>query len=99
LLRGIFDKETRRKALAVVGAAMELRARFGFGERADESGSGSWSGLRCEVDVRERGNFATCIQPAMRERTVVLPAGRRSARTCRHTFESDGMVAGSGRVG
>jgi len=32
LLRGIFDKETRRKAVAVVGAAMELRARFGLGE-------------------------------------------------------------------
>jgi hypothetical protein len=32
LLRGIFDKETRRKRLAVVGAAMELRARLGIGE-------------------------------------------------------------------
>jgi hypothetical protein len=27
MLRGIFDKETRRKAVAVVGAAMEPRAR------------------------------------------------------------------------
>jgi hypothetical protein len=34
MLRGIFDKETRRKALAVVGAAMELRGRFGIGNRA-----------------------------------------------------------------
>jgi hypothetical protein len=34
LLRGIFDKETRRKAVAVVGAAMELRARFGVGNTA-----------------------------------------------------------------
>jgi hypothetical protein len=32
LLRGIFDKETRRKAVAVVGAAMELRARLGIGK-------------------------------------------------------------------
>jgi hypothetical protein len=34
LLRGIFDKETRRKAVAVVGAAMELRARLGVGRSA-----------------------------------------------------------------
>ncbi len=27
---GIFDKETRRKAMAVAGAAMELKARTGF---------------------------------------------------------------------
>jgi hypothetical protein len=39
LLRGIFDKEIRRKALSVVGAAMELRARLGIGERTEESGS------------------------------------------------------------
>jgi hypothetical protein len=30
LLRGIFDKETRRKAVAVAGAAMELGARIGL---------------------------------------------------------------------
>ena len=30
MLRGIFDKETRKKRLAVVGAAMELRARLGL---------------------------------------------------------------------
>jgi hypothetical protein len=34
MLRGIFDKETRRKAVAVVGAAMELRARLGEGRAA-----------------------------------------------------------------
>jgi hypothetical protein len=30
LPRGIFDKETRRKAVAVAGAAMELEARIGL---------------------------------------------------------------------
>jgi hypothetical protein len=47
LLRGIFDKETRRKRLAVLGAAMELRARLGLGERRDEFGSGGpvWRGI------------------------------------------------------
>jgi len=30
LPRGIFDKETRRKAVAVAGAAMELIARIGL---------------------------------------------------------------------
>jgi hypothetical protein len=65
-------KETRRKALAVVSAAMELGARLGFDERRDESGSGSRSGVRCEVDVREGGSFATWLQPVMRDRAVVL---------------------------
>ena len=83
----------------MVGVAMELRARLGFGEGRDESGSGSRSGVRCEVDVCERGNFATCMQPGMRDRTVVLPAGHRSAKTCWHTFESDWRVVGSGRIG
>ena len=72
MLRGIFDKETRRKRLAVVGAAMEFRARLGFGERGDESGSGRRSGVRCEVDVRERGNSATCMLRVMRDKAVVL---------------------------
>ena len=30
LPRGIFDKETRRKSLAVAGAAMELELRIGL---------------------------------------------------------------------
>jgi hypothetical protein len=34
LLRGIFDKETRRKAVAAGGAAMELRARLRVGKAA-----------------------------------------------------------------
>jgi hypothetical protein len=43
----IFDKETRRKRLAVVGAAMELRARLGLGERRDESAVAA--GLGCDA--------------------------------------------------
>ena len=56
----------------MVGAAMELRARLGFGEGRDESGGGGRSGVRCEVDVRERSTFATRVEPVMRDRTVVL---------------------------
>jgi hypothetical protein len=56
----------------VVGAAMELRARLGFGEHRDGPGGGSQSGVRCELDVRGMGNFATCMQPVMRDGTVVL---------------------------
>jgi hypothetical protein len=35
MLRGIFDKETRRKTVAVVGAAMELSARWGLGKTSE----------------------------------------------------------------
>jgi hypothetical protein len=38
LPRGIFDKETRRKAVAVAGAAMELVARIGLNEWSKEAG-------------------------------------------------------------
>ena len=72
LLRGIFDKETRRKALAVVGAAMELGARSGLGEGREWSGSGSRSGVRCESDVCVRNNFATCMQAELRDLALVL---------------------------
>ena len=72
LPRGIFDKETRRKAMAVVDAAMELRARLGSGERREESGRGSRSGVRCESDVRVRSNFATCMQAELGDGAVVL---------------------------
>ena len=36
--RGIFDKETRRKAVAVAGAAMELDARVGLRNSGKEAG-------------------------------------------------------------
>jgi hypothetical protein len=36
--RGIFDKETRRKAVAVAGAAMELEAVIGFDREGKEPG-------------------------------------------------------------
>jgi hypothetical protein len=39
LLRGIFDRETRRKAVAVADVAMELRARFGPVEPMEWFGS------------------------------------------------------------
>ena len=38
LPRGIFDKETRRKAVAVAGAAMELKARTGFDREGNNPG-------------------------------------------------------------
>jgi hypothetical protein len=41
----------------VVGAAMELRARLGIGERGKESGSESRERVLCEVGMRGRGNF------------------------------------------
>ena len=38
LPRGIFDKETRRKGLAVGGAAMELERRVGLRKWGKEAG-------------------------------------------------------------
>jgi hypothetical protein len=38
LPRGIFDKETRRKAVAVAGAAMELEPRIGLRKSGKEAG-------------------------------------------------------------
>jgi len=58
LLRGIFDQETRRKALAVAGAAMELGARLGIGERIGEPGSPDPQRVVCETGICGRGNSA-----------------------------------------
>jgi hypothetical protein len=55
---------------------MELRARLGFGKRADKSGTGSRSGARCELDVRGRGNLGTCMQAETRDEAVMLRLGR-----------------------
>jgi hypothetical protein len=62
LFRGIFDKEAFRKALAVVGAAMELRARLGIGEGRERSGNERRKTLLCEVGMHGRGNCALCAQ-------------------------------------
>jgi len=56
----------------VVGAAMELAARLGLGERRKESGRGGRSGVRCEVEVRVRSNFATPMQSKLGDKALVL---------------------------
>jgi hypothetical protein len=89
LLRGIFDKETRRKAVAVVGAAMELRARFGLGEPTEWSGSDRRERVLCEVDVGGTGKFATCMRVETRDEAAILRLERSWPKTCQHTFESD----------
>jgi hypothetical protein len=77
--------------MAVEGAAMELGARVGIGERGEGSGSKRRERVRCEVGMRERGSFAICGETGTGDEAVVLWLGRRCAKTCRHTVESDGM--------
>jgi hypothetical protein len=83
----------------VVGAAMELEAGLGIGERVEECGSGRWERVQCEVGIDGRGKFATCMLAGIGDKAVVSRLGRRWAKTCRRTFESDWMAAESGRVG
>jgi hypothetical protein len=78
---------------------MELRARLGLGERGGECGIERRERVLCEVSMRGRGNFASCMLPRIGDKAVVLRLGRRCAKTCWHTFESDWMVLESGRVG
>jgi hypothetical protein len=79
----------------VVGAAMELRARLGSGERGEEPGNGRWERLLRQVGMRGRGNSAFCAQPGTADKALVLWFGRSCAKTCRHTFESGWIVSGS----
>jgi hypothetical protein len=53
----------------------------------------------CGVGMRGRGNFVSCMLTRIGDNGVVLRLGRRCAKTCRHTFESDWMGLESGRVG
>ena len=75
----------------MVGAAMELRARVGIGERGEGSGSKRQERLLCEVGMLGRGNSAICPQTGTGDKAVVLWSGRRCAKACGHTFESDWM--------
>ena len=79
----------------MVGAAMELGARLGTGERGEESGNGRRETLLREVGMRGMGNSAFCAQPGTADEAFVLRFGRSCAKTCRHTFESGGMASGS----
>jgi hypothetical protein len=78
---------------------MELRARLGLGEGGGECGSKRPERVLCEVGMRGRGNFASRMLRRMGDKAVVLRLGRRCAKTCRHTSESDWMALESGRVG
>jgi hypothetical protein len=78
---------------------MELRARLGLDERGGECGSERRERVLREVGVRGRGNFASCMLTRVGDKAVVLRLGRRCAKTCRHTLESDWMASESGRVG
>jgi hypothetical protein len=78
---------------------MELRSRLGIGEPGEESGSERGERVLREVGMRVRGNFAICMQAGAGDKAVVLRLGRRCAKTCRHTFESDWMGLESGGVG
>ena len=81
--------------MAVVGAAMELWARFGIGERGEESGNERREKLVCEMGMGVRGNSALFAQPGTAEKSVVLRFGRSCAKTWRHTFESHWIASGS----
>ena len=70
---------------------MELRARLGTGERGEESGNERRETLLYVAGIGGRRNFAICGQPATGDKAVVLWFGRRCAKACRHTFESDWM--------
>jgi hypothetical protein len=81
--------------VAVVGAAMELRARLGTGERGEESGNGRRETFLREEGMHGRGASALCAQPGTADKAVVLWFGRSCAKTCRHTFESRWIGFGS----
>ena len=98
-LRGIFDKETRRKAVAVVGAAMEIGVREGVVENTERCGSGDWNRRVYEESSDGERKFCYCLQTGTAYRLAFSWLARRWARTCRHTCESAWLAVESGRVG
>ena len=81
--------------MAVVGAAMDLRARFGTSERGEETGSASREMLLREIGMGARGKCALCAQPGTAKEARVLWFERSCVKTCRHTFESRWIASGS----
>lgn len=61
LPRGIFDKETRRKAAAVAGAAMELSTRIGLHGSAEEARELGQDETVMEIDLSGTSDFVNCL--------------------------------------
>lgn len=62
LPRGIFDKETRRRAVAVTGAAMELRSPIGLHGYGQEAvGAGLDKAARQRV-LQGTSGFVNCMR-------------------------------------
>jgi hypothetical protein len=85
MLRGIFDKETRRKAVAVVGrcygAWVEIRLLKSSEGAADAS---RWRVFR-KVITDRRASFAISKGMEIIDRGAILSVRRRSAKTWRGT--------------
>jgi hypothetical protein len=77
LLRGIFDRDTRRKAVAVVGAAMELRVRLGVERAAKSVAVLSGERVLDEMDTRRRTNFAAWMWLEIGDRVAIFQLRRR----------------------
>ncbi len=80
LPRGIFDKETRRKALAVVGAAMELGSPIGphgYGEEA--VGAGLDKAAR-QIVLQGTSGLVNCMRAGVGHGPEVRTEGTRGPR-------------------
>ena len=78
----------------MVGAAMELRARLGIGERGEVTGKKRRERVLCKLGMRGRCNLALWAQTGTGDKAVVLWFGRSCAKTWRPTFESHWMGVG-----
>ena len=79
----------------MVGAAMELRARFGAVKRGEESGNEKRKTLLCAMGMGGEGYSALWEQAGIAEKALVLWFEHSCAKTCRHTFASRWIALGS----
>jgi hypothetical protein len=62
LPRSIFDKETRRKAVAVAGAAMELRSPIGLHGYGEEAVGGGLDRAARQIVLQGTSSFVNCMR-------------------------------------
>ena len=70
--RGIFDKETRRKAVAVAGAAMELEWRIGLRKSGKEACCPDRDKAATPILLSGRSDFVNCMHAGTADEFVIL---------------------------
>ena len=97
--RGIFDKGTRRKAVAVAGAAMELRSPIGLHGYGEEAVGAGLDKAARQIVHQGTSGLVNCMRVGVGHKAGSLHRRHTWAETWCHIFAGPCIGLGSGSVG